>query len=87
MKDPKLRTINVSISLPPALREAARQAAFDDNRSFSSLVARLLNQYLQKEGYLEERAPAFRLRTERHRSLSVLRSGFKPAYFKNAGEV
>lgn len=52
MKTPKNRTVNVSISLPPHLRDAARQAAFDDNRSMSSLVAWLLQHHLSAEGYL-----------------------------------
>lgn len=65
MKHNEQRTTNVSISLPQPLRDAARQAAFDDNRSFSSLVAWLLKEHLQREGYLEERRPVFRLRTDR----------------------
>lgn len=80
MKNTNLRTTNVSISLPPSLRDAARQAAFDDNRSFSSLVARLLSQYLQKEGYLEERAPVFRLRADRHLLPLSLRSARPPVF-------
>lgn len=83
VKDLKLRTTNVSISLPPALRDAARQAAFDDNRSLSSLVARLLSQHLQKEGYLEERAPVFRLRSERH-SASLLFTAPRKRAFSSA---
>lgn len=75
MKDESTRSINVSISLPPSLRDAARQAAFDDNRSFSSLVAWLLSQHLQKEGYLEERRASFRLRSDRRRGSSLLHAG------------
>ena len=33
------QTVNISISLPRGIREQARQAAFDDNRSLSGLVS------------------------------------------------
>ncbi len=47
------QTVNISISLPRGIREQARQAAFDDNRSLSSLVSSLLRAYLCAEGYIE----------------------------------
>ena len=34
-------------------QEVARQAAFDDNRSVSSLVACALQNHLRREGYLD----------------------------------
>ncbi len=45
-------TVSCSISLPAALRDAARQAAYDDNRSLSGLVSGLLRTHLEREGYL-----------------------------------
>ena len=54
--------LTVSVSLD--LRDAARRAAFDDNRSVSSLVARVLTDHLRDEGYLEG---ATRPTVERHR--------------------
>lgn len=45
-------TVNVSISLPQTLRDAARQAAVEDQRTMSSLVASLLKDHLCAEGYL-----------------------------------
>jgi post-segregation antitoxin (ccd killing protein) len=53
MKTKKSSTVNLSVSLPPHLREVARQAAFDDNRSVSSLVACALQNHLRREGYLD----------------------------------
>lgn len=46
------KRISLSISLPLELRDAARQAAFDDNRSLSGLIAALLLDYVQREQYL-----------------------------------
>lgn len=42
---------NVSVSLPAEMQEQLRQAAFDDNRSVSSLVTALVDAYLTREGY------------------------------------
>lgn len=50
-------TVSCSISLPAALRDAARQAAYDDNRSLSGLVSGLLRTHLEREGYLGARTP------------------------------
>jgi len=46
------RKVTISISLPEMLRDGAKQAAFDDNRSVSSLISGLLQAYLEKEEYL-----------------------------------
>ncbi|WP_309382706.1 hypothetical protein [Cerasicoccus frondis] len=45
-------TVNLSISIAPNLRDAARQAASEDQRSLSSLIASLLKDHLCAEGYL-----------------------------------
>lgn len=57
MKKPKHTLVNLSVSIPQDLRDVARQAAFDDNRSVSSLVTCALQRYLGAEGYLKS-APA-----------------------------
>ena len=41
----------MSVSLPAQMQEQLRQAAYDDNRSVSSLVAALVDAYLVREGY------------------------------------
>jgi hypothetical protein len=43
---------NMSVSLPAVMQEKLRQAAQDDHRSVSSLVAALVDAYLTREGYL-----------------------------------
>ena len=53
MKKQNTHHVNLSVSLPQDLRDAARQAAFDDNRSVSSLIATVLKNHLSNEGYLE----------------------------------
>ena len=52
MQKSKHSLVNLSVSLPQDLRDAARQAAFDDNRSLSSLIASALKGQLLAEGYL-----------------------------------
>ncbi len=43
---------NLSVSLPADLLQLLRQAAYDDNRSVSSLVTALVRNHLDREGYL-----------------------------------
>ncbi|WP_273072816.1 hypothetical protein [Thioclava marina] len=38
--------------MTPSLKEAADRAAQDDQRSLTSLVEKLLNDYLKEKGYL-----------------------------------
>ncbi|WP_309395948.1 hypothetical protein [Cerasicoccus maritimus] len=52
MKTLNNTTVNLSISITPILRDAARQAASEDQRSLSSLIASLLKEHLCAEGYL-----------------------------------
>lgn len=47
--------ISVSVSLPTDTRDLARQAAFDDNRPLSGLIHKLVEDYLEREGYRERR--------------------------------
>jgi hypothetical protein len=43
----------VNLRIRPSLKEAAEKAANDDNRSLTSLVEKLLLDYLKKRGYLK----------------------------------
>ncbi|WP_269542929.1 hypothetical protein [Cerasicoccus fimbriatus] len=52
MKALNKSTVNVSITLPPSLHLAARQAASEDQRSLSGLIASLLKDHLCAEGYV-----------------------------------
>lgn len=54
MKTKKSPRISISVSLPEPVRDAARQAAFDDNRPLSGLINLLLEDYLAREGYLRD---------------------------------
>ena len=51
MKRHLRHSTSISVSLPIEMQEQLRQAAFDDNRSASSLVAALVDAYLTREGY------------------------------------
>jgi hypothetical protein len=42
---------SLSVSLPVEMQEQLRLAAYDDNRSVSSLVTALVDAYLTREGY------------------------------------
>jgi hypothetical protein len=44
----------VNLRLRPTLKAAAEKAAVDDHRSLTSLVEKLLTDYLRKNGYLTE---------------------------------
>jgi hypothetical protein len=46
------KTAQVNLRIMPALKEAAEKAAADDQRSLTSLVEKLLTEYLRKKGYL-----------------------------------
>lgn len=49
----RLKTAQVNLRIAPALKEASEKAAADDNRSLTSLVEKLLTDYLRKHGYLK----------------------------------
>jgi len=52
MKTMIRRSTNMSVSLPANMQEKLRQAASDDHRSVSSLVAAIVDAYLVREGYV-----------------------------------
>lgn len=41
------------VRIQPTVKAAAEKAAVDDRRSLSSLVEKLLTDYLRKKGYLK----------------------------------
>ena len=52
MTDEK-RTSTTIIRTKPSMKAAAEKAAADDGRSLSSLIEKLLSDYLRKKGYLK----------------------------------
>ena len=48
----RLKTAQVNLRIRPELKKAAEKAAADDHRSLTSLVEKLLSDYLRKKGYL-----------------------------------
>ena len=53
MVEKRLKTAQVNLRIDPALKAAADKAAADDQRSLTSLVEKLLSDYLKKNGYLK----------------------------------
>jgi hypothetical protein len=47
------KTAQVNLRIEPKLKAAAEKAAADDQRSFTSLVEKLLTDYLRRKGYLK----------------------------------
>ena len=51
---PKKSVHPVSVRLPSEVKWAAEKAATDDQRSLSSLIQKVLADYLRKNGYLKK---------------------------------
>jgi len=49
------KTAQVNLRLQPSLKAAAEKAAAADRRSLTSLIEKLLSDYLQKNGYMKSR--------------------------------
>lgn len=49
-REPKTKQVNLRIT--PTLKDAADRAAMDDQRSLTSLIEKLLTDYLKENGYL-----------------------------------
>ncbi len=47
------KTAQVNLRLQPSLKAAAERAAADDHRSLTSLIEKLLADYLKNHGYLK----------------------------------
>jgi hypothetical protein len=50
MPTSRIKTAQVNLRIEPKLKKAAEQAAADDQRSLTSLVEKLLTDYLRKKG-------------------------------------
>jgi hypothetical protein len=48
----ELKSAPVNLRIRPSLKEAAEKAAADDQRSLTSLIEKLLTDYLREYGYL-----------------------------------
>jgi len=47
----RLKTAQVNLRVDPRLKAAADKAAADDHRSLTSLIEKLLSDYLKRKGY------------------------------------
>lgn len=47
------KSTQILVRVQPTLKAAAESAAADDHRSLSSLIEKLLSDYLKKKGYLK----------------------------------
>jgi hypothetical protein len=58
----RLKTAQVNLRIEPALKQAAEKAAAADRRSLTSLIEKLLSDYLKKAGYsnMKTREPGSR---------------------------
>ena len=55
MPEKRIKTAQVNLRIEPALKEAAEKAAKEDHRSLTSLIEKLLSDYLGKR---DARPPA-----------------------------
>lgn len=54
MPGKRLKTAQVNLRIDPELKALADKAAANDQRSLTSLVEKLLTDFLKKNGYLEK---------------------------------
>ncbi|WP_169583677.1 hypothetical protein [Rhodobacter capsulatus] len=47
------KSAQVNLRITPTLKQAADQAAQDDHRSLTSLIEKLLADYLREKGYMK----------------------------------
>jgi hypothetical protein len=52
MAEQRQKTATLNLRIDPALKQAADKAAADDRRSLTSLIEKLLADYLRERGYL-----------------------------------
>lgn len=53
MTEKRIKTAQVALRMKPDLKAAAEKAAEADHRSLTSLVEKLLTEYLRKKGFLK----------------------------------
>jgi hypothetical protein len=51
MPTKRLKTAQVNLRIDPQLKSAVEKAAADDHRSLTSLIEKLLLDYLKRKGY------------------------------------
>jgi hypothetical protein len=51
------KTATLNLRIDPKLKDAADRAATDDQRSLTSLIEKLLTDYLRRKGYLKSGGP------------------------------
>jgi hypothetical protein len=54
MAEKRLKTAQVNLRMDPKLKTLADKAASDDQRSLTSLIEKLLADYLRQHGYLKK---------------------------------
>jgi hypothetical protein len=54
MIEKRIKTEQVHLRIRPLLKTAAEKAAADDQRTLTSLIEKLLTEYLIKNGYLKK---------------------------------
>jgi hypothetical protein len=54
MAEKRLKTAQVNLRMDPKLKALADKAARDDQRSLTSLIEKLLADYLLQQGYLKK---------------------------------
>ena len=50
---PRTKTATLNLRVDPEIKKAAEKAALDDRRSLTSMIEKLLTDYLRKKGYLK----------------------------------
>ena len=65
MIETRLKTAQVNLRLMPELKNAAESAAAADHRSLTSLIEKLLTEYLRKKGISSETRDARRSQSKR----------------------
>jgi hypothetical protein len=53
MREKRIKIAQVNLRMEPVLKDAAEKAAKADHRSLTSLVEKLLTEYLKKKGFLK----------------------------------
>jgi hypothetical protein len=53
MSEKRIKTAQVNFRIEPQLKLAAEKAAAEDNRSLTSLIEKLLTDYLRRKGRLK----------------------------------
>jgi hypothetical protein len=54
MVEKRIKTAQVNLRVEPSLKATAEKAASDDHRSLTSLIEKLLTDYLRRRGYLSK---------------------------------